>query len=92
LLKLKSKKEGRALLSEQPVDRHPLRTLGVALFAGGIIFMAALFATLSALSWGGIKLDSSVVNFYPLMAFAGAVFGFERWIAYESGGINPFHD
>ncbi len=79
-------------MSEQPVDRHPLRTLGVALFAGGIIFMAALFATLSALSWGGIKLDSSVVNFYPLMAFAGAVFGFERWIAYESGGINPFHD
>ena len=79
-------------MREQPIDKHPLRTLGIALFAGSMIFMAALFATLSALALGGIRLDSSVVNFYPLMGFAGAVFGIERWIAYESGGINPFHD
>ena len=79
-------------MSEQAVDEHPLRTLGAALIAGSTIFVAILFATLSALAWGGIKLDPSVLNFYPLMAFAGAVFGLERWIAYESGGINPFHD
>jgi len=79
-------------LREQPVDKHPLETLVAALLAGGIIFMAVLFMTLSALALGGIRLDSSVVNFYPLMAFAGSVFGLERWIAYETGGINPFHD
>jgi len=92
MLELKSEGETVPFLSEQPVDKHPLRTLCVALLAGGIIFVAALFMTLSALALGGIRLDSSVVNFYPLMAFAGAVFGLERWIAYESGGINPFHD
>ena len=41
---------------------------------------------------GGIRLDSSLANFYPIVGFAGAVFGFERWLACESGGVNPFHD
>lgn len=76
----------------EPLDRHPLRTLVLALAAGCALFVALLFVTLTALAFGGVGLDSSVVDFYPLMAIAGAVFGFERWLAYESGGVNPFHD
>lgn len=77
---------------EEAPDKHPIRTLVIALAAGSLVFVAALFATLSLLYWGGVRLDSSVVYFYPLMAIAGAVFGFERWLAHESGGVNPFHD
>ncbi len=66
--------------------------MGVLLAAGTGIFVLGLFLVLSLLSYAGYGLDSSVLNFYPLMGGAGALFGFERWLAYESGGVNPFHD
>ena len=80
-------------MGEEPVDKHPLRTLGISLAAGVSMFVTGLFLLLwSLLVYGGAKFDPSVWNFYLLVAFAGAVFGFERWWAYESGGVNPFHD
>ncbi len=66
--------------------------MGVLLAAGTGIFVLGLFLVLSLLSYAGYGLDSSVLDFYPLMGGAGALFGFERWLAYESGGVNPFHD
>jgi hypothetical protein len=78
--------------TEKP-DQHPYRTLGIFLCAGVLIFCAGLFAFLFLLTGvGGYQLDPSVQNFYFLMAVAGAIFGLERWMAYEAGPINPFHD
>jgi hypothetical protein len=79
-------------LPEEKVDEHPYRTLAKFLAAGTGIFVLGLFILLSSISYAGYKLDSSVIYFYPLMAGAGALFGFERWLYYESGGVNPFHD
>jgi len=75
------------------VDKHPYRTLLVLLAAGTTIFVLSFFLILFAVTaFTGLRFDSSVVDFYPWIAGAGALFGFERWWAYESGGVNPFHD
>lgn len=80
-------------LEPEKVDKHPIRSLLIFVAAGSGIFAFGLFLLLTAMSvYGGIRLDSSVLNFYPLMAGAGALFGFERWWYHESGGVNPFHD
>jgi hypothetical protein len=80
-------------LASEKLDKHPYRTLVVFLAAGSSIFTLALFLLLYLITGvGGYRLDSSVVDFYPLLAGAGALFGFERWMYYESGGVNPFHD
>jgi hypothetical protein len=78
---------------EGPLDKHPFRTLALFLALGILAFLAGLFALLGFLQgFAGAKFDSSVVNFYLLMAGGGAIFGFERWWTYELGGVNPFHD
>ncbi len=75
------------------IDPHPWRTLLVFVVAGTGIFVLGIFLLLSVLvDYGGVRFDSSVFYFYPLMAGAGALFGLERWMHYESGGVNPFHD
>jgi len=80
-------------MAPEKLDKHPYRTLVLFLAAGCGIFAGALFFILYLLMGiGGYNLDASVVNFYPLMAGAGGLFGFERWLYYESGGVNPFHD
>jgi hypothetical protein len=74
-------------------DNHPIRTLLLFLGAGAGIFALGLFVILLAISGvGHSKVDSSMSEFYPLVAGAGALFGLERWMYYESGGVNPFHD
>jgi hypothetical protein len=62
------------------------------LAGGASIFVLALLGLHLALILAGVGPDSSVLNFYPLMVGAGALFGFERWWSYEQGGVNPFHD
>ncbi len=62
------------------------------LAAGMFIFVSFLLVLHLSLIYAGVKLDSSIMNFYPMMAGAGILFGFERWWAYEQGGVNPFHD
>jgi hypothetical protein len=80
-------------LSTDELDKHPIRRLGIFLAAGTGIFVGGLFLFLTFITVvGGMRFDSSILNFYPLMACAGGIFGFERWWAYESGGVNPFHD
>jgi hypothetical protein len=79
-------------MSAEKVDEHRYRTLAIFLAAGAAIFSGALFVLLFALGMGGYKLDSSVNYFYLLMAGAGGLFGLERWMYHESGGVNPFHD
>ncbi len=79
-------------MSQGP-DKNPMRTLLISMAFGGSFFVFVLFALLTALGfWGGVWFDPSVGNFYPIMAVVGALFGFERWWAYEQGGVNPFHD
>lgn len=80
-------------MSIEKIDEHPLRTLVVFLAAGTSIFtlgFSLLFGVL--IRFGGIKTDPTMLYFYPILAFAGGLFGLERWMSYESGGVNPFHD
>jgi hypothetical protein len=79
-------------LPQEKVDEHPWRTLAKFLAAGTGVFVLGFFLLVTAVSYAGYKPDTSVVYFYLLMAGAGALFGFERWMYYESGGVNPFHD
>ena len=80
-------------LNQEKEDKHPFRTLLIFIAAGGCLFTLGLFLLLTFITvFGGINMDSSVLDFYPLMAGAGALFGFERWWYHESGGVNPFHD
>ncbi len=73
-------------------DKHPLRTL-VFMVSVGVAFFVFLFLVLHiVLVVDGLAPDPSVLNFYPIMAGLGLVFGFERWWGYEQGGVNPFHD
>jgi hypothetical protein len=73
--------------------RKSLLTLVFFLVGGALIFSLALFLLLTIIgAWGGVKLDSSVLGFYPIMAGCGAIFGFERWLANQQGPYNPFHD
>lgn len=75
------------------LDENPLRTLLISVSVGVLLFVFALFVLLTVMDfYGGVRLDPSVLNFYPLMAGAGVLFGFERWWAYEQGGVNPFHE
>lgn len=90
---LTARKEYRSPYFSKHPDKHPWRTLAKAIPAGASIFMAMFFVLQMSLQVGaGYYPDSSVWNFYPLMAFAGAIFGFERWWAYEQGPYNPFHE
>ena len=77
----------------QDVDERPLRTLALFLVGGASLFVFGLFLFLTFVGvLGRVWFDSSVMNFYPLMAGLGALFGFERWWSYEQGPVNPFHD
>lgn len=79
-------------MREEGLDKHPWRTLAIAIPAGAGAFMAVFFALQMFIQvWGGIVFDPSVWNFYWLMGIVGAIFGFERWWAYEWGSFNP-HD
>ena len=70
-----------------------MRSLAKFLTAGVLIFVAGLFAALTALKvLGGVSFDSSVLDFYPVMAVLGAVVGLEWWWSYEYGPSNPFRD
>jgi hypothetical protein len=62
------------------------------LVGGASIFVLGFLVFQLALIFAGHALDGSVLNFYPLVAGAGALFGFERWWSNEQGGVNPFHD
>jgi len=80
-------------MSQEKVDEHPWRTLAIFLASGTSIFTLGLSILLGVLIYfGGLRFDQSILYFYPLLAGAGALFGFERWVYYESGGVNPFHD
>ncbi len=80
-------------VSAEKLDRHPFRTLLLFLALGSGIFSAGLFLILFSVgSVGHTNLDPTAVYFYPVVAGAGALFGLERWLYYESGGVNPFHD
>jgi uncharacterized membrane protein YjgN (DUF898 family) len=74
------------------ITKAHLKILGVFVVAGACIFTLFLAAFQASLYLAGRPPDSSVYNFYPIMALAGAAFGFERWWAHEQGGVNPFHD
>ncbi len=77
---------------DQP-DKHPLRSLGIFVVSGASVFSFFLFALIYAMSLDPrIRQDPSVSGFYPIVAGAGALFGFVMWWFYESGGSNPFHD
>ncbi|MDE1858141.1 MAG: hypothetical protein KGI26_03630 [Thaumarchaeota archaeon] len=79
-------------MAEKP-DPHPLRSLVLFLGSGAAIFVLGLFLVLWFLgAAGGFSYDPSVLDFYPVMAGLGAVFGFERWWAHMYGPSNPFHD
>jgi hypothetical protein len=73
-------------------DARHLRTLLMMVAGGTSIFVLGFMAFHLALVFGGHAPDRSVLDFYPLMAGIGALFGFERWWSYEQGGVNPFHD
>ena len=74
-------------------DHHPWRALATMLSFGILLWVSALFVLLTALSFGSVKLDPSILNFYWVMTACGALFGFERWLHHEQGGgVNPFHD
>lgn len=79
-------------MQEYRPDRHPFRTLAVLLAFGVTFFVGLLFVILTLVSSANIRLDSSVSNFYWIMAGCGALFGFERWLSHEQGAVNPFHD
>jgi len=80
-------------MADKSFDKHPVRTLMAFLAAGSLISVSALLVLLTLIDvYAGVRYDPSVLNFYPLMAGVGALFGFERWWSYESGGTNPFHD
>ncbi|MDE1853500.1 MAG: hypothetical protein KGI38_07115 [Thaumarchaeota archaeon] len=80
-------------MTNEHVDKHPLRTLILLIGAGSMIFMLGLSILLAFLGYAGrVWYDPSVLDFYPLMAGLGALFGFERWWGYEYGETNPFHD
>jgi hypothetical protein len=79
-------------LNESPPEKHPYRTLAISLTFGVGIFVGGLYGLLMMMALAGIRLDSSIVNFYWIIAGCGALFGFERWLYHEQGGVNPFHD
>ncbi len=74
------------------MKRGPMRNLLVMLVAGAFLSVFALLLFQLALTLAGVPPDSSVLDFYPIMAGAGLIFGFERWWSYEQGPVNPFHD
>lgn len=79
-------------MNSESVDRHQIRTLLISLAAGTGMFVIGFFLIIFVLTaYGHLKFDPSVIDFYPLIAGAGALFGFERWWYNESGGVNPFH-
>ena len=86
------------LLGRRPIvpsggpDKHPMRSLAIMLTFGVLLWVAALFALLTALSFAHVTADPTVLNFYWVMAACGALFGFERWLYHQQGGVNPFHD
>jgi len=56
------------------------------------MFVFGLFIFLELIGlFANIWFDPSVLEFYPLMAGVGALFGFERWWTYQNGPVNPFH-
>ena len=61
-------------------------TIGVLLFLG-LMLLVSLF-----LLHAPVQSDRSVLYFYPIMAGAGAFFGFVLWWSHEQGPYNPFHD
>ena len=77
---------------EEKPEKHPARSLAYFLAAGASLFVAGLFVTLTSLGAAGVRYDSSVLDFYPVMAGLGAIFGFERWWSHIYGPSNPFHD
>ncbi len=79
-------------MQEEPPDKHPVRTLAVMLTFGVVFFVGILFVLLTLVALANVRLDPSVTNFYWVMAGCGALFGFERWLSHEQGGVNPFHD
>lgn len=80
-------------MTEEPPDKHPVRSLAFFLAAGIVIFVGGLFAVLTSLkALGGVSFDSSVLDFYPVLAGLGALFGFSLWMSFEAGPSNPFHD
>ena len=60
---------------------------GVSIFAFGFTLLLWVLIHFAA-----YKPDVSVLYFYALLALAGALFGLERWMYHESGGVNPFYD
>jgi len=77
----------------QPVDKHPLRSLAKSLLFGTLLFLSLIVAVQLVLTLlaRGVGIDATFWRFYPLMGGVGALFGFERWWAYEQDGVNPFH-
>jgi hypothetical protein len=76
--------------SERPRDH--LRTLALFLVAGVVLFVG-LMAVINLIMLRFLAApDQSILYFYPVMAGAGALFGFERWWAHEQGPYNPFHE
>ncbi len=79
-----------ATTSESPRDH--LRALALFLLAGVGLFVG-LMAVIDAIMLRFLAVpDQSILYFYPVMAGAGALFGFERWWAHEQGPYNPFHE
>ncbi|MDG6900653.1 MAG: hypothetical protein JRM80_01630 [Nitrososphaerota archaeon] len=74
------------------MDRRPWRTLLYCTGVGVGFFVSLFLALHLVLIYSGIAPDPSVFRFYPIMAGLGVLFGFERWWAYEQGGVNPFHE
>lgn len=68
------------------MDSEPLKALATCIAAGVSLFVIGFFLILVAL-----RPDPSALQFYPLVAACGALFGFERWWTYEYGPVNPFH-
>jgi hypothetical protein len=78
--------------NNQGPDKHPARTLLYCISVGAAFFTGLFLLLYLALVHSGKAPDPSVFRFYPIMAGLGLIFGFERWWAYEQGGVNPFHN
>ena len=76
----------------QGLSRSHLKRLVLFMAAGVGIFTLFLVVVQIALGLVGKLPDPTFYDFYPIMVALGAVFGFERWWAYEQGEHNPFHE
>lgn len=69
-----------------------LKTLAKFILLGVLLFVGVLVALQAGYAYFHPTEVLQLMPFYPIMGFAGALFGFERWWSQEQGGVNPFHE